>query len=154
MDDRDTQPALALSGVKKTFGKTIAVDSMDLVVPRGGLYGVIGPNDAGKTTCIRMIMSILFPTPASCRSLGGGPHWTRRIGSARSLKSIVAEPRCCCPRASSTPPPVWQVWVSVGIGLASALAVTWFAAKVFRVGLLMHGKPPNSATLVRWARAA
>jgi len=56
--------------------------------------------------------------------------------------------------ASSAPPPAWQVWVTVGIGLASALAVTWFAAKIFKVGLLMHGRPPSLATLIRWAKAA
>jgi ABC-type Na+ efflux pump permease subunit len=56
--------------------------------------------------------------------------------------------------ASITPPPLWQVWLSIGIGVASALAAVWFAAKVFRIGLLMYGKPPDFATLVRWARAA
>ena len=34
------------------------------------------------------------------------------------------------------------------------LRAIWFAAKVFKIGLLMHGKPPNFATLVRWARQA
>ena len=43
---------------------------MDLVVPRGALYGVIGPNGAGKTTCIRMIMSILFPDSGELSVLG------------------------------------------------------------------------------------
>jgi ABC-2 type transport system permease protein len=56
--------------------------------------------------------------------------------------------------ASSSPPPAWQVWATVAVGLASAFAVTWFAAKVFKVGLLMHGKAPNLSTLVRWAREA
>jgi len=56
--------------------------------------------------------------------------------------------------ASSAPPPAWQVWVTVAIGLLSAFAATWFAAKVFKVGLLMHGKPPSFATLIRWARDA
>jgi ABC-2 type transport system permease protein len=56
--------------------------------------------------------------------------------------------------ASSTPPPFWQVGLSIAIGLASAVGAMWFAAKVFKVGLLMHGKPPNFATLVRWAKAA
>ena len=56
--------------------------------------------------------------------------------------------------ASSTPPPLWQVWLSIAIGVASAGAAVWFAAKVFRIGLLMYGKPPNVATLIRWARAA
>jgi ABC-type Na+ efflux pump permease subunit len=55
---------------------------------------------------------------------------------------------------SNTPPPAWQVWLSIAIGVASVYATLWFAAKVFRVGLLLHGKPPNFATLVRWVRMA
>jgi ABC-type Na+ efflux pump permease subunit len=54
--------------------------------------------------------------------------------------------------ATNTPPPLWQVWLSIGIGIASAFAAVWFAGKVFRVGLLMHGKPPNFRTLWRWVR--
>jgi ABC-2 type transport system permease protein len=56
--------------------------------------------------------------------------------------------------ASDVPPPAWQVGLTVLVGLAAALATVWFTAKVFRIGLLMHGKPPNFATLLRWARAA
>jgi ABC-2 type transport system permease protein len=56
--------------------------------------------------------------------------------------------------ASSHPPPAWQVWLSIGIGLVGVLGAVWFAAKVFRIGLLMFGKPPNLATLIRWVRAA
>jgi ABC-type Na+ efflux pump permease subunit len=56
--------------------------------------------------------------------------------------------------ASSAPPPWWQVWLSITIGVASVFAALWFAAKVFRIGLLMYGKPPNFATLIRWARSA
>ncbi len=55
---------------------------------------------------------------------------------------------------SSTPPPLWQVWLSIAIGAASVYAAVWFAAKVFRVGILLHGKPPNLATLWRWVRMA
>ncbi len=62
--------ALELKNVRKTFGATVAVEGMDLVVPRGALYGVIGPNGAGKTTCIRMIMSILFPDSGEVSVLG------------------------------------------------------------------------------------
>ena len=56
--------------------------------------------------------------------------------------------------ASESPPPAWQVWLTVLIGLATVYAAIWFAAKIFKVGLLMHGRPPNVATLVRWARQA
>jgi ABC-2 type transport system permease protein len=54
--------------------------------------------------------------------------------------------------SSSAPPPMWQTWLSVLAGLAGVYAAVWFAAKVFRVGLLMFGKPPDLKTLVRWAR--
>jgi len=56
--------------------------------------------------------------------------------------------------ASTTPPPLWQVGLSLVIGVASAIACMWFAAKIFKVGLLMHGKPPTLGTLIKWARMA
>jgi ABC-type Na+ efflux pump permease subunit len=56
--------------------------------------------------------------------------------------------------SSTTPPPWWQVFTSIGIGVAGVFAALWFASKVFKIGLLMYGKPPNFATLVRWARQA
>jgi ABC-2 type transport system ATP-binding protein len=62
--------ALRLTGIRKTFGATTAVDHLDLAVPVGALYGVIGPNGAGKTTTIRMIMSILFPDSGELSVLG------------------------------------------------------------------------------------
>jgi ABC-type Na+ efflux pump permease subunit len=56
--------------------------------------------------------------------------------------------------ASTTPPPLWQVWLSILVGAVSVYAALWFAAKVFRIGLLMFGKPPTFKTLVRWVRMA
>ncbi len=53
---------------------------------------------------------------------------------------------------STAPPPWWQVWLSIGVSIAGVGAALWFASKVFKIGLLMTGKPPNFATLVRWAR--
>jgi len=62
--------AVELSGIRKTFGATIAVDGLDLTIPTGELYGFIGPNGAGKTTTIRMLMSILFPDSGQLAVLG------------------------------------------------------------------------------------
>ena len=56
--------------------------------------------------------------------------------------------------ASTQPPPLWQVWTSIGIGVLGVMACTWVAAKIFKIGLLMFGKPPNLKTLVRWVRSA
>ena len=65
-----TEPAISLNAVRKTFGKKVAVQGIDLLVPKGELVGFIGPNGAGKTTTIRMIMSILFPDSGELRVLG------------------------------------------------------------------------------------
>ena len=53
--------AVELMGVTKTFGTLTAVDNLDLVVPRGSVYGFIGPNGSGKTTTLRMVLRILYP---------------------------------------------------------------------------------------------
>lgn len=57
-------------------------------------------------------------------------------------------------RLSSTePPPTWQVWLSIGIGIVSVYVAIWCAARIFRIGLLLTGKPPSFKTLIRWVRA-
>jgi ABC-type Na+ efflux pump permease subunit len=55
---------------------------------------------------------------------------------------------------STEPPPTWQVLLSIGIGFIAVYLAIWAAAKIFRVGLLMYGKPPNFRTLIRWVRMA
>jgi ABC-type Na+ efflux pump permease subunit len=55
---------------------------------------------------------------------------------------------------STSPPPMWQVWLSIAVGVAAAVGALWFASRIFKIGLLMHGRPPNFATLLRWARQA
>lgn len=56
--------------------------------------------------------------------------------------------------ASSEPPPWWQIWASIGVSSFAAWVMVWVAAKIFRVGLLMFGKPPNLGTLIKWVRMA
>ena len=56
--------------VVKTFGSTRAVDDLDLEIAKGTTCGFIGPSGAGKTTTIRLIMSILFPDSGSLSVLG------------------------------------------------------------------------------------
>jgi len=53
---------------------------------------------------------------------------------------------------STSPPPMWQAWLAIFIGAVGVYGALWVAAKVFRVGLLMFGKPPTFGTLIRWAR--
>jgi ABC-2 type transport system permease protein len=56
--------------------------------------------------------------------------------------------------ASSSPPPAWQVWLSIALGVAGVVAAVWLSAKVFRIGILMFGKAPDFKTLLRWVKAA
>ncbi len=62
--------AIETSGLVKVFGKTRAVDGVDLAVPSGGVYGVLGPNGAGKTTAIRMLATLLKPDAGTALVLG------------------------------------------------------------------------------------
>lgn len=62
--------AIALRDVTKAFDSTLAVDALTLGVPRGSIYGFIGPNGSGKTTTIRMIMHILVPDRGAIEVLG------------------------------------------------------------------------------------
>ncbi|WP_263104015.1 ABC transporter ATP-binding protein [Kitasatospora sp. DSM 101779] len=58
------------SGLTKRFGDRTAVDGLDLVVPRGSVFGFLGPNGSGKTTTIRMLMGLIAPSAGSASVLG------------------------------------------------------------------------------------
>jgi ABC-2 type transport system ATP-binding protein len=61
---------IELASLTKKYGDFTAVDHVDLVVPRGELFGFLGPNGAGKTTTLRMIAGILRPTAGTVRIAG------------------------------------------------------------------------------------
>lgn len=56
--------------------------------------------------------------------------------------------------AGSEKIPFWQIPATILLGLASMAFMAWFTAKVFRIGVLMYGKPPNFRTLIKWVRMA
>jgi ABC-2 type transport system ATP-binding protein len=80
--------AIAISGVTKYFGDYAAVDDLTLTVPRGSVYGFIGPNGSGKTTTLRMVMNILFPDAGDIVVLG-----ERTTSAARDRVSYLPEER-------------------------------------------------------------
>jgi ABC-2 type transport system ATP-binding protein len=65
-----SQPAIEARGLVKTFGRTRAVDGVDLVVPAGIVFGLLGRNGAGKTTTIRMLATLLRPDAGHARVFG------------------------------------------------------------------------------------
>lgn len=65
-----TELAIRARGLSKHFGDVIAVDSIDLEIPSGQIYGFLGPNGSGKTTIIRMLCGLLTPSGGDVRVLG------------------------------------------------------------------------------------
>ncbi|MCU0621835.1 MAG: ATP-binding cassette domain-containing protein [Gemmatimonadales bacterium] len=65
------ETAIALERVTKRYAGHTAVRSLDLAIPRGGIFGLLGPNGAGKSTTIRMIMNILVPDEGRITLFGG-----------------------------------------------------------------------------------
>src|ERR1700709_359248 len=71
---------------KRFRGGQVAVNSLDLAVPAGAVYGFLGPNGSGKTTTIRMLLGLVFPTAGSFTLLAGsgsgaGARPLARIGA-------------------------------------------------------------------------
>jgi ABC-2 type transport system ATP-binding protein len=73
-----TDAAVRLRGVSKSFGSFRAVSELDLTIPRGSIYGILGPNGSGKTTTIRMIMGILGADKGTVSLFDGEPNDARR----------------------------------------------------------------------------
>ena len=70
-----TDSAVEIRGLRKVYkglrgGSTVAIESLDLDVPRGGVFGFLGPNGAGKTTAIRCILGLVTPTEGAVKLLG------------------------------------------------------------------------------------
>ena len=63
-------PAIRARGLTKRFGSLVAVDHVDLTVPRANVYGFLGPNGSGTTTTIRMLCGLLVPTAGQIEVLG------------------------------------------------------------------------------------
>jgi len=63
-------PAIEIIGLRKEFDGVVAVDNLNLTVNEGKIFGIVGPDGAGKTTTMRIICGILLPTSGTVRVLG------------------------------------------------------------------------------------
>ena len=72
-DDDRPEAVIAAEGVTRRFGPTLALDGVTLRVPRGGVFGLVGANGAGKTTFIRHVLGLLRPGAGSVRVFGLDP---------------------------------------------------------------------------------
>jgi ABC-2 type transport system ATP-binding protein len=68
-----TEPAISIAGLTKSFGRTKALNGLDLEVAAGEVHGFLGPNGSGKTTTIRVLLGLLRADRGNVRLLGGDP---------------------------------------------------------------------------------
>lgn len=80
--DHDT--VIEVAGLRKVYGDTVAVDSVDLEVVRGEIFGIVGPNGAGKTTTVECIASLRRPDAGTIRVLGLDP-----VGQQKAVREVV-----------------------------------------------------------------
>ena len=82
--------AIEVSGLRKSFGKTVALDGLDLSVAAGEVHGFLGPNGAGKTTTIRVLLGLLRGDGGTARLLGGDP-WREAVALHRRLAYVPGD---------------------------------------------------------------
>jgi ABC-2 type transport system ATP-binding protein len=82
--------AISVSGLIKTFGKTRALDGLDLSVHSGEVHGFLGPNGAGKSTTLRILLGLIRKDSGEARLLGGDP-WRDAVVLHRRLAYVPGD---------------------------------------------------------------
>ncbi|MBD3783749.1 MAG: ABC transporter ATP-binding protein [Micrococcales bacterium] len=82
--------AISVSGLRKTFGRTTALDGLDLVVREGEVHGFLGPNGAGKSTTLRILLGLLRSDGGTATVLGRDP-WHDSTDLHRSLAYVPGD---------------------------------------------------------------
>jgi ABC-2 type transport system ATP-binding protein len=131
-----TSWAARTRGLRKTYGRTVALDSVDLDIPTGSVLGLLGPNGSGKTTLIRLLLGLARPTRGTAELLGEpmpgraataalphvgalveGPGFQPSLsGRANLTRCAVAEPLLA---SSAIADAVTDALERVGLGTAS-----------------------------------
>jgi ABC-2 type transport system ATP-binding protein len=81
---------ISVSGLVKTFGRTRALDGLDLEVRAGEVHGFLGPNGSGKSTTIRVLLGLLRPAAGRVQLLGGDP-WRDAVALHRRLAYVPGD---------------------------------------------------------------
>jgi daunorubicin resistance ABC transporter ATP-binding subunit len=83
------QPAIRIDGLRKSFGRTLALDGISLEVQAGTIYGLLGPNGAGKTTAVRILATLIRPDAGTVEIAG---HDVQKEGPAvRKLIGLTGQ---------------------------------------------------------------
>jgi ABC-2 type transport system ATP-binding protein len=84
------ETVIRASGLTKSFGRTKALDGLDLVVQAGEVHGFLGPNGAGKSTTIRILLGLLRADAGEAELLGGDP-WRDAVALHRRLAYVPGD---------------------------------------------------------------
>jgi ABC-2 type transport system ATP-binding protein len=84
-----SSPAILAEGLRKSYGKTTALDGLDLSVEKGTVMGVLGPNGAGKTTAVRILTTLLAPDAG--RAEVAGLDVVRQAGELHSRIGLAGQ---------------------------------------------------------------
>ncbi|MFD8493838.1 ATP-binding cassette domain-containing protein [Amycolatopsis sp. NPDC059657] len=82
--------AISISGLHKSFGRTKALNGLDLQIPVGEVHGFLGPNGAGKSTTVRVLLGMLRADSGDVRLLGGDP-WKDAASLHRRLAYVPGD---------------------------------------------------------------
>ncbi len=85
-----SQLAVEIQGLSKSFGRTNALDGLDLAVAPGDITGFLGPNGAGKSTTIRVLLGLLRADGGTVRLLGGDP-WRDAVALHRRISYVPGD---------------------------------------------------------------
>ena len=107
-------PAFETFELSKTFGATVAVDGVDLVVPRGSFYVLVSPNGAGKSTKLAMAVALLRPDRGSAR-IFGVDVW-REPARAKALVGDLLDSAVLR-------------WTGLPVGIATGAALAWWCGE-------------------------
>jgi ABC-2 type transport system ATP-binding protein len=89
--DGDGPPAISTEGLTKRYGRTLALNDLDLNVNRGEVYGYLGPNGSGKTTTIRLLLGLHRPSSGR-GELFGIDAWHDPVAAHRHVAYVAGEP--------------------------------------------------------------
>jgi ABC-2 type transport system ATP-binding protein len=84
-----SQPAIVATGLRKSFGDTLALDGIDLEVGEGTIFALLGPNGAGKTTAVQILSSLISPDSGEVRV--AGHDLTREPDAVRSVIGVTGQ---------------------------------------------------------------